>query len=112
VDDGFEIELSGHPEGMRVTIRGDLDATAMRALVARLWNGGVSAAEVIVLDLSEVTNVEVGGVEELFALKELLGRRLRLEPSHSHERERLTVGRPADPHRGGRSERRSRFAHH
>jgi ABC-type transporter Mla MlaB component len=110
VEGGFEIEMTGHPEGMRVAICGELDATTMRALVARLWSGGPSPTDTIVLDLSEVTDVDVGGVEELFALKELLGRRLRLEPCHPHERERITVGRPADPHRG--RERRSLFAHH
>jgi len=112
VESDFEIEVTGQGDGMRVTISGELDAATMRALVARLWSGGASATDTIVLDLSEVTNIEVGGVEELFALKELLGRRLRLERSSSEERERITLGRPADPHRGHRSERRSRFAHH
>jgi anti-anti-sigma regulatory factor len=112
VEGDFEIEMIGRGDGMRVTISGELDATTMRALVARLWSGGASATDTIVLDLSEVTSVDVGGVEELFALKELLGRRLRLERSRPQERERITAGRPADPHRGQRSARRSLFAHH
>jgi ABC-type transporter Mla MlaB component len=106
VEGGFEIDVTGHPEGMRVTISGELDAATMRALVARLWSGGASATDTIVLDLSDVTDVDVGGVEELFALKELLGRRLRLERSRLGEPERILAGRPADPHRG-RGARRS-----
>ena len=110
MEGGFEIELTGHPEGMRVTISGELDAVPMRALVARLWSGGASATDTIVLDLSEVTDVDVGGVEELFALKELLGRRLRLERSRPHERDRIPALRPADPHRGAGAGRRSLVA--
>lgn len=106
MDDVFEIAVSGQPDGMRVSIGGVLDAAAMRAVVARLWSGGAAATDTIVLDLSAVTSVDVGGVEELFALKELLGRRLRLERSRPDERQPVSAPRPADPHRG-RPARRS-----
>jgi hypothetical protein len=79
----MEIRLHDDPAGAararRFAITGALDEAAARDLTARIWSDGGHDSETVVIDLTGVTSVDVEALETLFALRDLLGQRLRID---------------------------------
>lgn len=72
--------LCGPPEHVRrLRAAGALDAARARELVARVWTEGAPDTDAVLLDLRAVTSIDAGALAALVHLKDLLGRRLRIE---------------------------------
>lgn len=70
----------------RFAVTGVLDDAAARDLATRIWSEGGDGAEAVVIDLTAVTSVDAGALEALFTLRDLLGRRLRIETGRARAR--------------------------
>jgi ABC-type transporter Mla MlaB component len=67
-----------HVRHMRAS--GDIDRAAVRELAAKVWTDGQPDDEAIILDVTAVTSIDKRALAALFRLKDLLGRRLRVQP--------------------------------
>ena len=81
------IALTSPPNSKRFALEGAVDARAAQELLARLWTDGAADGDAtIVLDLGAVTQIDASALDTLFALKDLLGRRLQLDAADRRPR--------------------------
>jgi ABC-type transporter Mla MlaB component len=81
----LQIAVSGRGKVRRLGVSGAVDATTVRELAAHVWTEGGPDAETIVLDLTAVTSIDVRALAALFALKDLMGRTLRVEAARDRD---------------------------
>jgi len=86
VGDSLGLAVSGRDGVRRLMASGVIDGTTVRDLIARVWTAGEADTETIIVDLAAVTSIDVSGVGALFALKDLMGRLLRVEAAAADDR--------------------------
>ena len=91
VGSNIEVRLLDRPDGIWVSVSGEIDISNAPEFGARLQTAVADADRPVVLDLGQVTFMDSSGIRELMSLRASLGPRLRVAALHRSVRRILEL---------------------
>ena len=91
VRSNIEVKLLDKPDGMWVSVSGEIDISNASAFAAGLQSAIADSDRPVVLDLAEVTFMDSSGIRELMIVRASLGPRLRVAALHRSVRRVLEL---------------------